>query len=230
LTARKPVDIVQADRRNGLTQVYTEGKRIDWCDDMKVKRLCGGYGGRRVALWVTLLTMIAAGLMNCTPGDSALPDEGDMTLSLSSPVFQDARNIPIKYTCDGQDVSPPLTWGEPPSDTQSFALIMDDPDAPSGVFTHWLLFNLPADSRELMEAIQAQNELANSTLQGKNDFGKIGYGGPCPPSGAAHHYRFTLYALDQRLDLTAGASRKQISDAITGHILARGQLTGMYQR
>jgi len=107
---------------------------------------------------------------------------------------------------------------------------MDDPDAPGGVFTHWLLFNLLADSRELPEAVPPHNELGSGVLQGKNDFGKIGYGGPCPPPGPVHHYRFTIYALDQPLDLAAGASRKQVIDAITGHILAWGQLIAMYQR
>jgi Raf kinase inhibitor-like YbhB/YbcL family protein len=197
---------------------------------MKVKWLGGGYTGRQVALWMTLLTIIAVGSASCTAGELELPDEGEMTLSLSSPVFQEGEDIPITYTCDGQDISPPLTWGEPPSETQSFALIMDDPDAPGGVFTHWLLFNLPADSRDLPEAVPPHNELENGALQGKNSLGNIGYGGPCPPSGSAHHYRFTIYALDQALDLMAGASRKQVIDAITGHILARGQLTGMYGR
>jgi len=197
---------------------------------MKVKWLCGGYVGRRVALWMTLLIIIVAGAVSCAPSEPELPEEGEMTLSLSSPVFQEGEDIPITYTCDGQDISPPLTWGEPPSETQSFALLMDDPDAPGGVFTHWLLFNLPADSRELPEVVPPHNELANGALQGKNDFGTNGYGSPCPPSGPAHHYRFTLYALDQPLDLLAGASRKQVIDAITGHILAWGQLTGMYQR
>jgi len=196
---------------------------------MKVKWLCGGYVGRRVALWMTLLIIIVAGAVSCAPSEPELPEEGEMTLSLSSPVFQEGEDIPITYTCDGQDISPPLTWGEPPPETQSFTLIMDDPDAPGGVFTHWLLFNLPADSRELPEAVP-HNELANGALQGKNDFGTNGYGSPCPPSGTAHHYRFTLYALDQPLDLVAGASRKQVIDAITGRILAWGQLTGMYQR
>jgi Raf kinase inhibitor-like YbhB/YbcL family protein len=197
---------------------------------MKVKWLCGGYTERQVALWMTLLTLIAAGAVSCAPSESTLPEEGEMTLSLSSPVFQEGEDIPITYTCDGQDISPPLTWGEPPSETQSFALIMDDPDAPGGVFTHWLLFNLPADSRELPEAVPPHNELANGALQGQNDFGTNGYGGPCPPSGPAHHYRFTIYALDQSLDLMAGASREQVLDDITGHILAWGQLTGIYQR
>jgi Raf kinase inhibitor-like YbhB/YbcL family protein len=179
---------------------------------------------------MTLLTIIAVGSASCTASEPELPDEGEMTLSLSSPIFQEGEDIPITYTCDGQDISPPLTWGEPPSETQSFALIMDDPDAPGGVFTHWLLFNLPADIRELLEAVPTHNELANGALQGKNGFGNIGYGGPCPPSGPAHHYRFSIYALDQALDLTAGASRKQVIDVITGHILAWGQLTGTYQR
>jgi len=153
-----------------------------------------------------------------------------MTLSLLSPVFQEGEDIPITYTCDGQDISPPLMWSDPSPETQSFALIMDDPDAPGGVFTHWLLFNLPTDNRELPEAVPTHNELANGALQGTNGFGTIGYGGPCPPAGPAHHYRFTIYALDQSLDLVAGASRKQVIDAITGHILAWGQLTVMYQR
>jgi Raf kinase inhibitor-like YbhB/YbcL family protein len=197
---------------------------------MKVKWLCGGYTGRRVALWMMLLAITAAGLINCSPTDSALPDEGEMTLSLSSSVFQDGDSIPTGYTCDGQDISPPLAWGEPPAGTQSFVLIMDDPDALGGVFTHWLFFNLPADSRESAEAVPAQNELPTGALQGKNDFGTIGYRGPCPPSGSAHHYRFTIYALDQPLDLKAGISRAQVIDAITGHILAWGQLVGIYQR
>jgi len=166
---------------------------------MKVKWLCGGYTGRRVTLCMTLLTMIAVGAVGCAPTEPDLPDEGEMTLSLSSPAFQEGEDIPITYTCDGQDISPPLTWGEPPPETQSFT-------------------------------VTTLNELANGALQGQNGFGTIGYGGPCPPAGHGHHYRFTIYALDRALDLVAGASRKQVIDAITGHILAWGQLTGMYQR
>ena len=107
---------------------------------------------------------------------------------------------------------------------------MDDPDAPGGVFTHWLLFNIPPDSRELPEAVPAQAELASGALQGKTDFGRTGYGGPCPPPGRPHRYQFTLYALDQPLDLEGGASKKQLLSAMEGHILAQGQLTGTYQR
>ena len=153
-----------------------------------------------------------------------------MALSISSPVFQEGEGIPAKYSCEGQDISPPLVWGEPPADTNSFALIVDDPDAPGRVFTHWVLFNLPADSRELPEAVPTQPQLSSGALQGKNDFGKTGYGGPCPPPGRPHRYQFTLYALDQLLDLKSGASKQQVLEAMQGHILGQGQLTGTYQR
>jgi Raf kinase inhibitor-like YbhB/YbcL family protein len=154
-----------------------------------------------------------------------------MALTVLSSAFQEGSEIPARYTCEGQDVSPALTWEEPPAEAQSFALIMDDPDAPGGVFTHWVLFNLPADSRGLSEAVPAQPQLPDGSLQGKNDFGRIGYGGPCPPPGRPHRYQFTLYALDQPLvDLKAGASKKQVIDAMQGHILVQGRLTGTYQR
>lgn len=196
---------------------------------MKVKYLADACGVRRVALLITLLSIVAV-VAACAPEEPMLPEEGEITLSLSSPVFQDGENIPSKYTCDGQDTSPPLVWGEPASGTRAFALIMDDLDAPSGAFTHWVLFNWPADSSELAEAIPTEDQPANGALQGKNDFGRIGYGGPCPPPGPAHRYRFRLYALDEPLDLTAGASKKQVLDAMDGHILAQGQLIGTYQR
>lgn len=153
-----------------------------------------------------------------------------MALDVSSPAFQEGSTIPTKYSCQGQDVSPALQWSEPPEGTNSFALIMDDPDAPGGVFTHWVLFNIPSDSRGLPEAVPTHAELPTGTLQGKNDFGKAGYGGPCPPPGAPHRYRFTLYALDQPLTLKAGVSKNQLLEAMKGHILAQGQLTGTYQR
>lgn len=153
-----------------------------------------------------------------------------MALSISSLVFQEGEGIPAKYSCEGQDISPPLAWGEPPADTNSFALIVDDPDAPGRVFTHWVLFNLSAGSRELPEAVPTQPQLSSGALQGKNDFGKTGYGGPCPPPGRPHRYQFTLYALDQLLDLKPGASKQQVLEAMQGHILGQGQLTGTYQR
>lgn len=153
-----------------------------------------------------------------------------MTLSLSSTAFKDGDKIPVRYTCEGQDISPPLAWGEPPEKTQAFALIVDDPDAPGGIFVHWVLFNVPADTRRLGEAATTQEQLQNGALQGKTDFGRIGYGGPCPPRGPAHRYRFILYALDKPVNLKSGASQKQLLDAMKGHILVQSQLTGTYQR
>jgi len=151
-------------------------------------------------------------------------------MELKSTAFQDGERIPAKYTCEGQDISPPLTWNGIPEQTQSLALIMDDPDAPGGIFTHWVIFNMPPDSRQLPQAVATQSQLPSGALQGKNDFGRLGYGGPCPPPGYPHRYRFTLYALDQQLELKAGASKKQLLNAIKGHTLAQGQLTGTYQR
>ena len=194
---------------------------------MKGRWLLHASSATRVVFCLTLLGMLAA---SCTSQDPALPEENEIALSLSSPVFQEGENIPVKYSCDGQDMSPPLMWGDPPPGTQAFALIMDDPDAPGGVFTHWVIFNLPVYSRELAEAVPRGNQLENKALQGMTGFGRVGYGGPCPPTGPAHHYLFSLYALDRPLDLNAGSSKKQVLDAMQGHILAQGQLTGIYQR
>jgi len=153
-----------------------------------------------------------------------------MALYVTSTAFQEGEKIPDKYTCQGQDISPPLAWSEPPEGTRSFVLIMNDPDAPGGTFTHWVIFNIPSNSRGLPEAVPTETQLSDRTVQGKNDFGRIGYGGPCPPPGRAHRYKFTLYALDQLFDLKAGVSKKQILDAMQGHVFAQGELTGMYQR
>ncbi len=150
-----------------------------------------------------------------------------MVMSLSSPAFRQGERIPAKYTCQGKDISPPLAWSGVPASTRSLALIMDDPDAPGGVFTHWVIFNIPPERRQLAEAVPAE---FGSGLQGSTDFGSNGYGGPCPPPGHPHHYRFTLYALDGQLDLAAGSSKKQLLNAIRGRILDQGQLVGTYQR
>src|SRR2546425_10201022 len=117
-----------------------------------------------------------------------------MAFSISSPSFQNGKDIPKKFTCDGDDVSPALSWMDPPQGSKSFALIADDPDAPRGTWTHWVLYDIPADVQELSAGIGHDESLRNGAKQGKNDFGNIGYGGPCPPSGAAHRYHFKLYA------------------------------------
>ena len=151
------------------------------------------------------------------------------TIELVSPAFGEGQMIPRANTCDGQDISPELQWAAIPDGTRSLALIMDDPDAPSGTFVHWVLYGLPADRHELTENMPNDEVLPNGARQGVNDFGKIGYGGPCPPSGT-HRYYFTLYALDTDLDLPPGESKAGLLDAMGNHILAKGQLMGRYKR
>lgn len=153
-----------------------------------------------------------------------------MSIELTSTAFQPGATIPKQYTGDGADRSPPLRWSEPPAGTHSLALICDDPDAPRGTWVHWVLFNLPGRTRELEEGVPKTETLANGAKQGKNDFGNLGYGGPAPPKGKPHRYVFKLYALDAALDLPGGASKAQLLDAMKGHILAEGQLTGTYGR
>ena len=153
------------------------------------------------------------------------------TMNLSSTSFQDGLQIPAKFTCSGAGISPQLAWTAPPAKTASLALIVTDPDAPRGTWVHWVLYNLPAaGTRALPEGLPALDQLPDGALQGRNDFGKIGYGGPCPPPGSPHHYVFTLYALDAKLNLPVGATRAQVEAAMQGHILASGRLVGMFQR
>jgi Raf kinase inhibitor-like YbhB/YbcL family protein len=152
-----------------------------------------------------------------------------MELKLTSSAFTEGALIPREYTCDGKDLSPPLSWSGVPSNTRALALIVDDPDAPAGTWVHWVLFNIPAGTRELPPAVPAHKVLADGAGQGKNDFGKIGYGGPCPPSGT-HRYFFKLYALDNELKLEPGATKSALVKAMERHILANGQLIGRYKR
>lgn len=152
-----------------------------------------------------------------------------MQIAITSNAFDEGGLIPSKYTCDGVDVSPPLRWDGIPEGAASIALICDDPDAPMGTWVHWVLFNLPARAKELAENIPRDETLTDGTRQGINDFGKIGYGGPCPPSGT-HRYFFKIYALDTQLDLATGADKSQLLEAMEGHILAQGQLMGKYKR
>jgi Raf kinase inhibitor-like YbhB/YbcL family protein len=153
-----------------------------------------------------------------------------MTFELTSSAFKEGELIPKKYTCEGPDASPLLRWGNPPQGTRSFALIADDPDAPVGTWVHWVIFNLPADARELPEGMPAQDTLPNGARQGLNDFKRVGYGGPCPPPGKPHRYYFKLYALDRVLDLKPRVTKAQILDASKGHVLAEAQLMGKFGR
>ena len=153
-----------------------------------------------------------------------------MSFPISSGSFANGGNIPKKFTCDGADVSPELSWTQPPAGTQSFALIADDPDAPIETFVHWVIYDLPPTTSALPEGIGKVDELANGSRQGQNDFDKIGYGGPCPPGKPPHRYVFSLYAVDTMLNLPASTTRKQLEKALRGHILAHGEVIGKYQR
>jgi len=150
-------------------------------------------------------------------------------IELSSGAFEDKGLIPQKYTCDGADISPPLAWTTSGDSIKSFALICDDPDAPMKTWVHWVIFNIPTKRHELPEKIPPKKELADGTRQGRNDFGNIGYGGPCPPRGT-HRYYFKIYGLDCQLKLKAGATKKQLLKAMKGHVVAKGQLMGRYRR
>ena len=158
-----------------------------------------------------------------------------MSMTLISSAFEAGGEIPRRFTCQGQDLSPALAWGDAPAETKSFALIVDDHDAPDPArprmtWVHWLLYNVPPSQRELPEGVEPSATLASGARQGTNDFGRIGYGGPCPPPGPAHRYFFRLYALDTTVDLAPKAKRQALDRAMNGHVLATAELVGRYQR
>jgi Raf kinase inhibitor-like YbhB/YbcL family protein len=154
----------------------------------------------------------------------------NMPFSITSPSFSAGGAIPKKFTCDGSDVSPQLSWKGAPAGTQTFALIVDDPDAPVGTWVHWVLYDVPANTTELPEGLEKKEQVASGALQGRNDFHKTGYGGPCPPAGKPHRYFFKLYALDTKLNLRAGATKPDVERAMRGHILDQTELMGRYSR
>ena len=153
-----------------------------------------------------------------------------MSFALKTTAFSGGGEIPSRYTCAGVNLSPALTWSGAPAEAQALALIVDDPDAPMGTWTHWLIWNIPAQATSLPEGVPAVEVLDNGARQGKNDFGKIGYGGPCPPPGRAHRYFFKFYTLDKRLEVKAGATRRQLDAAITSHVLSKTEMMGTFRR
>jgi len=192
---------------------------------------------KRIVFYLLPVIMLISA---CAPATTETPNqpvtdplamEDAMSIDLTSTAFAQGQAIPAKYTCVGdaasslKDVSPPLTWGEPPADTQSFALIMDDPDAPNGTWDHWILFNIPASTRELPESMPVNSGFPG----GNNSWGRTGYGGPCPPSGT-HRYFFRLYALDEMLAISPGATKGELEKAMVGHILAEGELMGTFTK
>lgn len=175
---------------------------------------------------LTLILLVVA-LSGCTSNNGNLTSVNNTSLALESSAFTENGMIPAKYTASGGNISPPLSWKSAPANTKSYAIICQDPDAKGGNFTHWIIFNIPANTTQLKEGIPPKEALENGAKQGKNDFGKIGYSGPNPPSGV-HRYVFTIYALDTLLNLNGEISKDDFLKASHKHILSQGQLTGQY--
>ncbi len=178
---------------------------------------------------------LAAALLGCQvaagSADNKTPTmEKIMNLQITSSAFSEGQPIPVKYTCQGKDLSPPLQWTNIPPTAKSLALICDDPDAPVGTWVHWVLYDLPPTAVGLSEGVPASSELPNGAKQGLNTWPRSGYGGPCPPPGNSHRYFFKLYALDKVLGLKPGVTKKELLDAMEGHVLAEAQLMGTYKR
>ena len=183
---------------------------------------------RRILRWSCLLFLIPS---SCAGGRSTHLnlDHGVFAVRLISTAFKEGESIPDQYTCEGANVSPPLRWDTVPAGTKSLALVCDDPDAGGDTWVHWVLFNVPPGVTRLEEDVPPEKQLPSGARQGTNSFGKIGYGGPCPPRGSKpHRYYFKLYALDTMLDLPAGADNQQLEKAMAGHELGRGQLMGRF--
>ena len=186
---------------------------------------------------VALLVLGALALLGCgqsprtaSSPSSRQPAQAEASeIKLVSNAFKEGQPIPLQYTCSGVNVSPPLEWSGVPKSAKTIAIIADDPDAPAGTWVHWVLYNLPAESMGLIENVPFSENLRTGGFQGKNDFGKIGYGGPCPPSGT-HRYFFKIYAVDSELPLKGGATKTELEKAMEGHITAQAQLMGTYSR
>lgn len=188
------------------------------------------HRGVRLFCIPALLIMM---LVGCNSSDTPTPDGTPLpslspSIPLTSGAFVNNQPIPQKYACNGDNVSPPIRWGDSLPDVKSWALIMDDPDAPN-TYVHWVVYGIPSIARSLPEAVAADAEIPGGGTQGANGSGKTAYGGPCPPSGT-HHYYFKLYALDTVLELPAGTNKSQLEQAMKGHVLAYGELIGLYSK
>ena len=188
-------------------------------------------------LQVLTFLLIALALSGCggrsqvvsAPPQANTASNAKAEIKLTSTAFNDGQPMPRAYTCDGVNISPPLEWSGVPGTAKTVAIVCDDPDAPGGIWVHWVIYNLPADNIGLVENLPATEALKAGGFQGKNDFSKTGYGGPCPPSGT-HRYFFKIYALDSELALKAGATKAELTKAMDGHIVIEGQLIGTYRR
>ncbi len=246
-----PGDEIEIDGRGGITELRTaDGRVTGYIEsarsfDLYFDGEAAGSIGCYVHLCQGTLTIPAG----ASPGRHEISVEGGSSIQLlitqtatptatpasdsfvlDAAAFASGDTIPVRYTCDGSGISPALSWGAPPPGTQSQVLIMDDPDAPAGVWDHWVVFDLPSGLRELTQDQPHTAQLPSGGTQGRNSWGDVGYGGPCPPPGPAHTYRFFLYALDISLGLTQNATKLDVLAAIAGHILEESLLTGIYGR
>jgi Raf kinase inhibitor-like YbhB/YbcL family protein len=178
--------------------------------------------------WLLVLPIGGCGLTLYTAVEKKKGEA--MAFQLQSSAIKAGAEIPRKFTCQGDDASPALSWNGAPAAVESFALIADDPDAPVGTWVHWVLYDLPATATQLAENVPKTEKLSSGGTQGRNDFKKLGYGGPCPPPGKPHRYFFKLYALDTVLNLKPGASKAEVESAMKGHVLAQAELMGTYKR
>ena len=188
----------------------------------------------RISIVVALLAALTgcanhSHSLNQNSSAAGTPGNASTSLQVTSTSFKEGQPIPRQYTCDGVNISPPIEWSGVPQNTKTIALIADDPDAPAGTWVHWVFYNLPAANIGLVENMPANENLRAGGVHGKNDFEKLGYGGPCPPSGT-HRYYFKIYALDSELPMKAGATKVELLKVMEGHVLAQGQLMGTYER
>jgi Raf kinase inhibitor-like YbhB/YbcL family protein len=204
-----------------------------FCLSMSLLAACSAPAAQQTQAPPVVDTPLAATMApptsTVTPEASPSVMEPSLPFDLISTAFEQGGPIPAKYSCNGEDISPSLAWGDPPAGTQSLALIMDDPDAPGGTWVHWVLFNISPDLRELQEnlPITGKNQDPNAIFVGNNSWGRADYGGPCPPSGT-HRYFFKLYALDTTISLLPGATKQELLSAMDGHILAEADLMGTF--
>jgi Raf kinase inhibitor-like YbhB/YbcL family protein len=186
-------------------------------------------------MFALMLVLMLDGNVWVAVGQSTeVAKESSMSVfTIGSPAFHHNEPIPARFTCSGEDVSPMIGWSGAPKEAKTFALICDDPDAPSGTWVHWVIYNIPASATQLPEGLSKTDVVsaAGNAKQGVNDFRKVGYGGPCPPQGhGVHHYHFKLYALDKELNLRPGATKRQLEDAMRGHVVAQAELIGTFER
>lgn len=191
---------------------------------------CSSFRVQRFFIAISFLALLSLPSSLLARRSSSSGAEANMSFTISSPSFSSGGTIPGKFTCSGADVSPGLSWNDPPAGTKSFALLVDDPDAPAGTWNHWTAWNLPAGLHSLPEHFSKDARLSDGTEQGKNDFHKTGYNGPCPPPGKPHRYYFKLFALDTTLNLKAGATKRDLESAMKGHILGQAEWMGRFGR